>query len=294
VALSTISGGGSEDDGQVASFTFTQLSGKSGRAKALDPGTLEVALFSGGRLVGTSPLPAEPGAPAVSGIPVSGDLLVGFGIEAPKGKVDEPYVLSTRSVIELDFPEAFITLSNGFSGAGDEVVLRCPDERPVLCPSGQCVESATNCPTPGAIPPAITALEITHPEHFLIGSIEGYDSGDTGDDLGLPPSTGGLFEVGESVCFEIPDALATGIRWSKDGTPIAGATSRRLCLVFLTQADSGTYRAVYDDGSKAPATYSVTITVANTLPLTWWPAALALLLVLVFSARPILRYSRTR
>lgn len=76
------------------------------------------------------------------------------------------------------------------------------------------------------------------------------------------PSRGGLFRVGDDVCFQVPDPVGpdTSYQWYKDGVPLSngrvvGATARSLHIPGLQVADSGVYTCTYDDGTKAPATY---------------------------------------
>lgn len=83
---------------------------------------------------------------------------------------------------------------------------------------------------------------------------------------GIGHSQGGLFEVGDSVCFQIPAEAAFDVQWYHNGMPIPNATFPELCLFNLQISDSGQYRAVYDDGSKAPAQYVVSITVGEDVP----------------------------
>lgn len=90
-------------------------------------------------------------------------------------------------------------------------------------------------------------------------------------------SRGGLFEVGDTACFQIPADEVFDVQWYHDGAPIPNATFRELCLFNLQLSDSGQYRAVYDDGSKAPAQYVVTITVGEDVPVSGVLSLIALL-----------------
>lgn len=101
------------------------------------------------------------------------------------------------------------------------------------------------------------------------------------------PTTGGMFEVGQSICFRVPEPVAPGssYQWSRNGVPLAdghvlGATGRSLYINNLQVSDTGAYTCAYDDGAKAPALYGpVSITVAESVPLTGF-GGLALLAVL--------------
>jgi len=83
---------------------------------------------------------------------------------------------------------------------------------------------------------------------------------------------GGLYEVGEDVCLRVPDPVAPGsmYQWTKDGASLAGRVARDDCrtlgLLDVQVSDSGAYECVYDNGAKAPAVYSVSITVGEEVP----------------------------
>jgi hypothetical protein len=63
-------------------------------------------------------------------------------------------------------------------------------------------------------------------------------------------------------------------QWFKEGDPVAlvesehfvGVNTRELCILNVQTDDTGTYVLLYDDGSKAPAQYSVLLTVSAGLP----------------------------
>ncbi len=69
-----------------------------------------------------------------------------------------------------------------------------------------------------------------------------------------------------------PVAEASAYAWSHDGTPLAngggisGAGGRALQITEVAVADSGVYSCTYDDGSKAPATFTSTVSVVDELP----------------------------
>jgi len=100
------------------------------------------------------------------------------------------------------------------------------------------------------------------------------------------PSAATLYEAGDDLCLEIPDPVAADstFLWTKNEESLAPRTTpvncRTLLVSGLTLADSGTYECAYDDGSKAPATYEIAITVAENVPAAG-PVALIALLVLI-------------
>ena len=96
-------------------------------------------------------------------------------------------------------------------------------------------------------------------------------------------STGGLVEVGDSVCFLVPEESANGIQWYHNDELLQNQTFRELCLFNLKTADSGRYTAYYDDGAKSPAEYTVTITVVEQVPAAGW-AGLAILIAGILCA----------
>ncbi len=88
------------------------------------------------------------------------------------------------------------------------------------------------------------------------------------------PSETSYFLVGESACLHVPDPVLVDSTylWSKDGVPLGnggqhqGVSCRSLLIHQLLPSNAGTYTCAYDDGAKAPAEYSIAITVDGTVP----------------------------
>lgn len=80
------------------------------------------------------------------------------------------------------------------------------------------------------------------------------------------------YRAGQTACLRVPDPVAASgtFQWYFEGVPlqddsrITGSNTRNLAIVGLQLTDAGTYTCVYDDGTKASAFYSVTITVTET------------------------------
>lgn len=86
-------------------------------------------------------------------------------------------------------------------------------------------------------------------------------------------STGsGLYAVGSTACLAVPDPVgeSSTFHWSKVGGDLSARVYNTECrwikIQHLQLSDSGVYQCVYDDGSKAEATYQVTVKVSETVP----------------------------
>lgn len=101
---------------------------------------------------------------------------------------------------------------------------------------------------------------------------------------GTDYSTGGFYEVGANICLQIPDAAALNIQWYHDGVALANASFREFCIQNAQISDSGEYRAIYEDGSKATSEYVVRITVAENVPAAGGGALAALALLTACAA----------
>jgi hypothetical protein len=84
-------------------------------------------------------------------------------------------------------------------------------------------------------------------------------------------------EVAEDVCLRVPDPVLpnSAYTWRRDGEILVegryiGTTCRTLSIPTIAENEGGTYTCTYDDGAKAPATYTVVVTV---VPVDAMPAA---------------------
>lgn len=192
------------------------------------------------------------------GIPLDGPIFFGIGVNEPgvdKTAIAAPFVPG-GSVASLIFPPGEIEI-------GGEIVVADRIRAPCLCANSDTyiVEELE------FVVERVEKAKGGGEASFTVFGLRGYTAGGIDQDLGLPASNGGLFRVGQSVCFEVPSPIAFNVVWRKDGAVLAGAPDGgRLCIASLRVEDSGTYTATYDDGGKAPQTYSVTITVAESVP----------------------------
>jgi hypothetical protein len=97
---------------------------------------------------------------------------------------------------------------------------------------------------------------------------------------------GGWFEVGDALSLRCAVLGATGnvgFQWSKNGTPIGGATSATYAIASLALTDSGTYKIVATDQSKASieATAVVNVYPEGSLPAANYVSLAVLLGILV-------------
>jgi ELWxxDGT repeat protein len=85
----------------------------------------------------------------------------------------------------------------------------------------------------------------------------------------------GLYEANEHACLRVPGVFPTGtpFQWYRDGVPLSGpryegANGPLLRIPYVQQADTGVYTCIHgSDG----ASYTTTLTVADSLPISGMP-----------------------
>lgn len=97
-----------------------------------------------------------------------------------------------------------------------------------------------------------------------------------------------IVSTGDDICLSLPASFPVhpttpNYQWYKEpdlGTVIS--TSDQLCFTDLELSDSGVYILTYDDGSKSPTQYEITLIVAEAVPQSSWviyPLAVLILLI---------------
>lgn len=128
------------------------------------------------------------------------------------------------------------------------------------------------------------------------GAAEGEGEGDGGNNGGIAAYY--TRQLGDDITISVPNpGTATVFTWtfkpaSGGNTQVLAETSGILHLTDLTHGDAGIYTATYDNGAKAPATYSVSLNIVNQLPASSSVTLVALAAAL--GSIGILRASRLR
>ncbi len=169
------------------------------------------------------------------------------------------------------------------AGAGTAVVLNFPSSAAALDPQTVTVTAANDGTLEGAhtgsisittssADPAYAGLSDNVAANIADDEVPSCDNPD-----GCAPFSGTALtvNVGDDVCLRVPDPalINSSYVWRRNGDVLVegrfiGTDCRTLSIPVIAEDEGGTYTCEYDTGAKAPAVYTVEITVVpeNTVP----------------------------